>query len=138
MSANIVNTWEELLDESVEEPRYKEVEIGTRVVRMASVPSTEVLAFIDEQNSDSGRSGSTLRLIARCIVDKDGHRIGKLDEVEKLAKKSPPTLVKLRDAALEVNGLKVKAGDEPTKNDSGEVASSDSATASPSTSSDQT
>lgn len=117
-----INTWEELLDETVEEPVYDTVQIGNKTVRLASLPTAaETMAFIEAQNIEGGdKVKNMLKLIARSIVDSEGNRIGKLEDIERLAKKSNVTLVKLKNAAMAINGLVAKA-ETLRKNDSSEA-----------------
>jgi len=117
---DVISSWEDLMDPNVEEPRYGVVKIGTRNVRVASVSAAEIIEFIEANDDPANRNDNTLRLIARSVVDKDGKRIGKIDELAKLKDKAPTTLIKLRDKCLEVNGLVVKKDEAPLKNDSRE------------------
>lgn len=114
-----INTWEELLDETVEEPVYGSVQIGSKIIRIASLPTAqEVMAFIEAQNIEGAdRVTNVLKLIARCVVNEAGERIGKLEDIERLRAKHTATLVKLKDAVMSINGLQPKAGAE-RKNDS--------------------
>jgi hypothetical protein len=114
----IINSWEELMDETVEEPIYDTVQIGGKVVRIASLPTAqEVIQFIEAQNVEGAdRVQNVLRLIARSIVDEAGNRIGKVEELERLRRKNTATIIKLKDAVMALNGLKQTAGAE-RKND---------------------
>lgn len=120
-----VNTWEDFLDPTVEEPVYDTVQIGNKTIRIASLPTAaEVAAFIEAQNIEGADTvTNVLKLIARSIVDSEGNRIGKVEDLVSLRKKSTATLLKLREAVMKINGLQAKAATE-RKNDSSETASS--------------
>lgn len=126
---DMINSWEELLDGTVEEPIYDTVQVGNKMVRIASLPTAqEVVAFIEAQNAEGADTvTNVLKLIARCIVDKDGNRIGKVEELERLRKKNTATLIKLKQAVMKINGLQPLTEKE-RKNDSSETASSVSPT----------
>jgi hypothetical protein len=86
------------------------------------------MAFIEAQNVDGAdRVANMLKLIARCIVNEAGERIGRVDDIQRLGKKSPLTLVKLKDACMRINGVQAKT-ETVRKNDSSEAASSASPT----------
>lgn len=123
-----INSWEELIDETVEEPVYGTVQIGDKLVRIASLPTAqEVMAFVEAQNIEGAdRVTNVLKLITRCVVDEQGNRIGKLEDVKRLAKKHTATLIKLKDAVMKINGLGPM--EKERKNDSSETASSVSPT----------
>lgn len=119
-----VNSWDELL--KADDTDYATVEVGVgHIVRLGSLSAAEMLQWITDQEDTEKAKTNGLVLVAKCLVDSEGKRYGKLDDVKALQTKQPKTVRKLVKAALALNDLNVKA---ETKNDSGEAIPSASPT----------
>jgi hypothetical protein len=116
MSEPLIERWEDLLD--LEDSDYETVVIGKRSVRLASLSAGRMLQWLKDNRDESKAPDNGLVMIAESIVDGNGKRIGKIEDILKLREKSPVTLKKLRDACIKLNRLQVK--DEPAPNDSSE------------------
>lgn len=117
----VVESWEELL--GADDTEYTDVTVGHVVVRLGSLSSKEMLAWVADQADEEKKKTNGLVLVAKCLVDKTGKRIGKVDEMLKLRDKQPKTVRRLVDAAVALNEMNVKAKE---KNDSSETKPSDS------------
>ena len=126
MSDKVVNQWEELL--SAEDTDYVNVDVGNKSVRLGSLNALELVEWIERQSDEEKKKTNGLWLVAKCLVNDTGQRIGKMDEVVKLREKALKTIKALVKAALALNGLEAKKG----PNEPSETKSGDSPTDSPS------
>jgi hypothetical protein len=124
MMSEVINSWDELFteDDGVE---YTNVELGNRVARLASLSGTEMLQWLQDNDDEEKAKTSGIVLVVKCLVDAEGKRIGKLDDMLRLREKQPKMMKKLIKAALELNELIVKP---ETKNESSEAQPSASPT----------
>lgn len=127
----VVESWDELLN--VNDTEYANVEIAPGVVvRLGSLSAQGMLDWIEQTAGDEEKAKANgLLLVAMCLVDSDGNRIGKLDTMTDLRRKQPKTAKKLIDKALELNDLRAS---EKEKNDSSGATSPVPPTDSPETS----
>lgn len=116
MAENVVSTWADLL--ALDDTDYVEVPVGNKVVRLGSLSIAEMRVWSGDNDDAEKSKINGLVLVAKCMVDAIGTRIGNLDEVIKLRDKQPKTVKKLVDAAVLLNSLTLKAEE---KNDSSAV-----------------
>lgn len=106
MSEETIQSWDELL--AVDDAEYVDVPVGKKIVRLGSLSSAEMLVWIRDQDDDEKAKTGGLVLVAKCIVDSDGKRIGKLEDMIRLREKQPKTVKRLVRAAIDLNELEVK------------------------------
>lgn len=110
------------IDELLSEPdiRYATVKTARGAVKLASASSAEIIEWLGENEDPAKKDLSGLRLLSRCILDKDGQRLGAgLPNDEKEALRTIfVQKMKDRDSvengvlcriALEINGLRAKS-----------------------------
>lgn len=113
----VIGTWEELLE--VDDAEYTEVPVGSgKSVRLGSISSNEMIKWIEDNGDDEKVKTNGLVLVAKCLVDAEGKRIGKVADMLQLRDKQPKTVKKLVDAAVALNNLVVRSAE---KNDSSEA-----------------
>lgn len=127
------------IDELLSEPdvRYEDVKTARGLVKLASASSADVIEWLAENEDEAKKSRSGLRLLARCILDKDGKRLGdglpndqktaaRDTFVEKMSQRDSVENGVLCRKALELNGLRSKSDvtvEKALGNDSGKVPS---------------
>lgn len=126
--SEVANSWDEVL--GTEDTDYVEVPAGSKTLRLGSVSGAVMLEWFANQEDPIKAETNGLWLVAQSLVDKDGKRIGKVDEVTRLREKNPRTMRALIKAAVELNGLQLKLPER--KNESSETVSDVSPISSPS------
>lgn len=116
------------------EPDYLWVKLGNGEVRVASLPVPEMLEFLEVAGPLDAPT-EKFELIWRCLVDEDGNRIGKPEDVARLRRMAYRKLSPVIRACLQVNGLGRSAGriagpSAQIKNDSGGAATAEPPSAS--------
>jgi|SRR6185436_10211184 len=107
-----IDSWDELI--SLDDADYTNVPIGGgKSVRLGSLSAARMIQWFEDQKDEEKSKINGLVLVAECLVDSNGKRIGKLADVLKLRDKNPETLKKLRLAAIELNNLEVKGVERP-------------------------
>lgn len=120
----VIESWDDML--AVDDTEYMAVEIGEgRYIRLGSLSAAEMINWLTDQQDEEKSKTNGLVLVAKCMVNSRGLRIGKLDKIIELRKKQPKTVKKLIRAATKLNELEVK---EETKNDSDGIIPSVSST----------
>lgn len=115
--------------EKAEDVRYDEIPAWGGIVRIASLPADEMIAF-QEQNEGPKKKEGFARLIAKSMVDAAGNRIGTAKHIEIFKKKDSATVVMVVQRVLKLNNADdLEQQLKDAKNVSGEVPS----VASPST-----
>ena len=101
--------------------------MGSKHARLGSLNAADLLVWLRNQDDGELKKTNGLWLVAKCLVNSKGERIGNMDEVGRLREKAPKTLKLLVKAAVTLNGLDAKF-----PNDESETNSGDSPTDSPS------
>lgn len=122
--------------------RYVEEKAHGLTFRLGSVSSRDMLQWIEENDNKDLQKTAGLRLLVKSIVDPDGNRIpeARHDEfIESFRDKDAKENGRLVNAALILNGLRVKKEDDKKdslgqalKNDSSEAVTGASPSDSPS------
>lgn len=111
-------------------------------VRLRVLTALEALDFHEQLKNPNVSKKAMIRLVHLCAVNADGTQMfPRPDQVDALGKKNIKALMRLQDAALEINDLlpeaekdKRKKREAELKNGSGEVEAGDSLSNSPSSS----
>lgn len=111
-----IESWEELVE--LDDADYATVKVGGKQVRLASLSSSRMMRWFEDNRDPEKANDNGLVLIAESIVNSTGKRIGKLDQILKLRDKNPETVMALRDACIRLNRLTLK--DEQSPNASSE------------------
>lgn len=97
-------------------------------VRIRSLTANEAIEFARSQTNKKENT-SAIDIVVLSAIDEDGEKLFTHEQIDALRKKSFRPIIQIQEKALEINGMSIKAH-EKAKNDSSEVASEDSPTAS--------
>src|SRR5262245_58375992 len=107
---------------AIDDVRYVEVEAWGGVLRFASLPAEEMIAFLEANESAAGKKTAAARLIAMSVVDGDGKRIGSPKYLEMLRKRDSATIAMIVGKLLDLNNAdKLEAQLTEAKKSSGEA-----------------
>jgi hypothetical protein len=85
------------------------------IVRLRSLTGEEAVQFSEVAQSKDRKGDAAALILATSIVDDDGDNLFTPDDVKRLKKKCLPAIVRIQEAALELNGLN-KESAKATKN----------------------
>jgi hypothetical protein len=120
MSDTVLNQWEEVLE--AEDTEYVTVPIGKsgKSARLGSLNGEDLLTWFANQRDPEQKKTNGLWLVAKCLVNDTGQRIGNMDDVLRLREKAPATIKALVEAAVTLNKLDVKAPNAPSETSTGD------------------
>ena len=111
----ILNVEEMMAADDIE---YAEVEAFGGLVRIGSIDAGDMIEFV-ESNEGPAKRTAGLRMIIKSLVDVEGTRIGKPEDLQRWMRRSQRTCNNLVDAILKLNGLdkatKAAAGNVPSE-----------------------
>ena len=110
----ILNVEEMMAADDIE---YAEVEAFGGLVRIGSIDAGDMIEFV-ESNEGPAKRTAGLRMIIKSLVDVEGTRIGKPEDLQRWMRRSQRTCNNLVDAILKLNGL-----DKATKAAAGNASS---------------
>ena len=97
----ILNVEEMMAADDIE---YAEVEAFGGLVRIGSIDAGDMIEFV-ESNEGPAKRTAGLRMIIKSLVDAEGTRIGKPEDLQRWMRRSQKTCNSLVDAILKLNGL---------------------------------
>lgn len=97
--------------------RYTTVKVGNGEIRLKSMSIEDQLSYEkDLQNKDNYNRDLVLGLIMRCCVDENDNKLFSIDDLENLQKKSTDLILKVFNAAKDLNDLKQDELEAQAKN----------------------
>jgi hypothetical protein len=102
----------------VEVPEWPGKDGAPGIVRLRAMMAGEALELVGETAKDvkeASKSDVAIRILIRCAVDAQDRPLFTMDDLAKLKTKNSRAVLRLQQAALDLNGLSDKGADK-TKN----------------------
>lgn len=110
--AKVFETMDEML--SASDVEYAVIEGWNGSIRIGSLTAGDMIEW-SEANEGEAKRTAGLRLIVKSIVNSQGQRIGQDKHIGVLRTKSHKVTERIVREILKLNGMNVKAGEEPKK-----------------------
>ncbi len=114
LSADEIFAADDLGYEDVPVPEWSKDPENPRKVRLKALSAGECINFVE--TIESAKRTASVRIVLLCAINKNGERLFKNDQLQKLMAKSIHPFNTLAKVALRLNGLTERA-DEVVKND---------------------
>lgn len=102
---------------AMDDMRYTTVEVGNGEIRLKSMSISDQLSYEKElTGSQDHNRDLVFGLIVRCCVDENGNQLFTKDDLDLLGKKSTDFILKVFNAAKDLNDLKQDDLEKHAKN----------------------